>query len=1298
MSPPDPTPRRHALEHALAALTYFALSAFYLRPILRVFGTHIAPDPGDPVFNLVVLKWGMHQIRLGLPDFWDLPFFFPARGATTYSDHLIGPAAFGTLLTSLQPNPLVVYNTLLLASFALSGWTTWYVLRRRGLGMTAAFLGGCMFAFCPIRWDQLSHLQILLMQWIPLTLWSWDRLLERPAWRRAALFFAVYALHMTGGSYLAYMIHVPMLILLLYRAPALWQDRRAAAKVLLPTGVLAVAVLAAVFLPYVRASRFQARSAAEIREYGASLASYGTFSLHNLYGSWSDAWRRPENSLFPGLTVTVLALVAAARALPRRRTPPRRPLAKWQKVVLRLLLTAALAGLVRGEIQTWELAGRFDWGLSVTPEALRTTSQLLALGLVALVLRRLWGGNWPLTLQGLDPFERGLLASAAVCFLLTFNAVYVPLSRQIPGLSGMRVPARFGVFVTFTLVVFAAREARPAAATGRSAAQGPGIDAARRAPARRADAKAAPMDPDPPRGRFPPGAPLAGPAGRCQGRAHAPFWRRPGRALEHVPRNALLAAHGQRLQRLSPPQLHGLPCELLLARAPGPRARPPAPLGGDPYRPPARGTGAGVAAADPRAVATPAGRRAGLRRRRVPGVPDPAGAAPHPRPLSHRPPFPRERGERRATIPPVLSFCFFSPLSRGKGGRWERGVGGVRGLQHGLAALGYFAISALYLRPVLRVLGTHIAPDPGDPLFILVVLKWGMHAIRNGLAGFWDAPFFFPARGVTAYSDHLLGPAAFGALLTASTPGALLVYNVLFFGSFVLCGWGTWYVLRRAGTGATAAFLGGCIYAFSSFRWDQLSHITILLMQWIPLTLWTWDRLLERPNRRRAAIFILFYALHVTGGSYLGYMIHIPLLILLLHRAPGLWRQGSLRTALRVLVPTGAACAALLLAVYLPYVRSAHRQERSAVEIRHYGASLASYFTPSEKNLYGGPGTESWWRRPENSLFAGFLPTALILLAAWEGRRRLTPLLRPLPARKRAALIALASLAVAGYLLAEYKTWHVSGRTALPPLPELVGYKVAAALLVLGLVALVLRRVWGGNWPLRLADLDLWEKGLLTSGVVCFLLSHPVVYLALREVVPGLSGMRVPARFYAFVSFPLAWFAARELDRLLRCAASPAWRRLGAAFAAVVLLVELAPKPLNWEPLPQERDFAPGYHWLAKQKDVRAVLELPIGNDSTEISYMYFATRHWKPLVNGYSGFFPTHYRELRGSCCWPLPTPRQLAQLRDWGVTHVLVHPEALEDKKWAYRALAAWESQPGISLEYDDGRDRVYRIGPGS
>ena len=54
--------------------------------------------------------------------------------------------------------------------------------------------------------------------------------------------------------------------------------------------------------------------------------------------------------------------------------------------------------------------------------------------------------------------------------------------------------------------------------------------------------------------------------------------------------------------------------------------------------------------------------------------------------------------------------------------------------------------------------------------------------------------------------------------------------------------------------------------------------------------------------------------------------------------------------------------------------------------------------------------------------------------------------------------------------------------------------------------------------------------------------------------------------------------------------------------------------------------------------------------------YMLNSTSHWRPLVNGYSGFLPAsygaHYGELQG-----FPDERSLKALRDLFVTHVVVH-----------------------------------------
>jgi hypothetical protein len=625
---------------------------------------------------------------------------------------------------------------------------------------------------------------------------------------------------------------------------------------------------------------------------------------------------------------------------------------------------------------------------------------------------------------------------------------------------------------------------------------------------------------------------------------------------------------------------------------------------------------------------------------------------------------------------------------------------------HALAFLGYLALTLFFLRPAATVLGTHIAPDPGDPLFNMVVLKWGIHEMRTGMHGFWSMPFFFPAHGVTTFSDHLLGPAFFATLFTAvipNPPNPILAYNLLFLGSFVLCGFNTWFVLRRCGLGAPAAFLGGCLFAFSPFRWDQLSHIQVLLMHWIPVTLWSWDRLLTAPTWRRAAVFFLFYVLHVTGGSYLGYMIHYPLLVLLLFRAPALLKiqrrdpmaPDARRRALRILIPLGLACGLVLAGIYAPYLLASSHQARSPQEIQIFGGSLVSYLTPTGNNLYADLWPEVL-KRPENALFPGFFTAVLAFLAAWRGwKRRQTPTVRPLTLGRRITLWTLTALTLLAWLESELRVWALATKIKAPVLEILSAHRLGVFAIAAGLLALLLRRIWGGNWPLRLADLDPWQRGLLVSGILCFLLTFPLLYLPLMRSIPGLSGMRVPARFNAFVSFSLVFFAAGELDRRLRRlqGTRPEWKKLAVGAVGALLLLEVTPRPISWSPQLQEKNFAPVYRWLAAQPNVTALLELPIQDNSTDISYMYFATLHWKPLVNGYSGYIPDHYAELMETCCYPLPNPEQLDHLRNWGVTHVLLHKKEL-GTKWERRWAWHWLDEPGISLEYEDDTDRVYGI----
>ncbi|HEX4962163.1 MAG TPA: hypothetical protein VF173_15110 [Thermoanaerobaculia bacterium] len=545
----------------------------------------------------------------------------------------------------------------------------------------------------------------------------------------------------------------------------------------------------------------------------------------------------------------------------------------------------------------------------------------------------------------------------------------------------------------------------------------------------------------------------------------------------------------------------------------------------------------------------------------------------------------------------------------------------------------YTALTLVYFWPLPRLWQDHLGPDLGDPLFNLYVLKWGVHQIRLGLPNVWDANIFYPVRGALAFSDHLLGPAAQLALFELAIPNAIAGYNFLFLSSFVASALATCWVLRRSGLSWVAAVLGGWMFAVSPFRIMQTPHLQLLIAQWIPLTLWFWDRLLAERTAKNAVLFLAFYLLNLSGGCYYAYMIHFPLAAILAVRAFGERRELISLRSLRLFVPVAAVAGSAVALLFLPYVRISRTLglTRTHEEVQEFGAKLVSYVTPAVEGIYFGPranrflhstlgGTAGLFYRSENSLFAGFLPTTFFLVgavAAWRGRR--------------------------------------SG----PP--------------------------------------DLWARGLALAGLVCFGLSLSVVYWPLMRVIPGLSGMRVPARFYAFVSLTLVYFAARGVDLLLCRLPGPRARAAVAAGLALVLAVELAPRPLLWKPLPREEEMPEVYTWIRDQPSIRSLIELPIHDDTREIQVLYAATVHWKPVANGYSGYFPRPHQELAERIRF-LPGPWSLQLLRSLGISHVLVSARRADRAA----AVQAWEerfaSGPERQVErvYTADGFYVYRLLP--
>ena len=130
---------------------------------------------------------------------------------------------------------------------------------------------------------------------------------------------------------------------------------------------------------------------------------------------------------------------------------------------------------------------------------------------------------------------------------------------------------------------------------------------------------------------------------------------------------------------------------------------------------------------------------------------------------------------------------------------------------------------------------------------------------------------------------------------------------------------------------------------------------------------------------------------------------------------------------------------------------------------------------------------------------------------------------------------------------------------------------------------------------------------------------------------------------------------------------------------------------------PDAPAIPPVYDWLSEQPGAGAVLVLPIheADDITEEAWpMYYSTRHFKPLVNGFSGWWPNDYWELVGRLRY-FPTSASLRLLLERApVEYIVIHYDRYDDVRRRHLMAAMERYELRLPMEARFGSDVVYRV----
>src|SRR5215218_8894310 len=161
----------------------FYLVCFYLLtfPQLHQFSTHYFTDEGDGLGNIWNLWWTNKAITELHQSPWHTTFLYYPYG-TSLLPHTLNP--FNGLLAIILMRFLSqvhVHNFIVVFTFVTTGVTAFFLAREFTKSFIACLIGGFIFTFSEYHFSHAhGHLNLLSMEWVPLFVLCWYRLISKP--------------------------------------------------------------------------------------------------------------------------------------------------------------------------------------------------------------------------------------------------------------------------------------------------------------------------------------------------------------------------------------------------------------------------------------------------------------------------------------------------------------------------------------------------------------------------------------------------------------------------------------------------------------------------------------------------------------------------------------------------------------------------------------------------------------------------------------------------------------------------------------------------------------------------------------------------------------------------------------------------------------------------------------------------------------------------------------------------------------------------------------------------------------
>ncbi len=172
----------------LPLVIYLVFFLFFTWPWIAHFNTYFFTDAGDGLQNV----WNMWWVDKSIVDLHQLPWF------TNYLHYPHGVTLLGQTLNPFNGfvgiglmhvfgmSLVQAFNTMIIFSFVMSGITAFWLCYYFTKKYVPSLIGGFIFTFSSYHFAHaIGHMQLVSLEWMPLFILLWWKLLVKPSYRLA---------------------------------------------------------------------------------------------------------------------------------------------------------------------------------------------------------------------------------------------------------------------------------------------------------------------------------------------------------------------------------------------------------------------------------------------------------------------------------------------------------------------------------------------------------------------------------------------------------------------------------------------------------------------------------------------------------------------------------------------------------------------------------------------------------------------------------------------------------------------------------------------------------------------------------------------------------------------------------------------------------------------------------------------------------------------------------------------------------------------------------------------------------